>query len=63
MFGDLYDWAARTDRDRGPLADILRQHILETVPLGPGDIIFWETVTERRVHSVRTLSLATGLHP
>jgi hypothetical protein len=63
MFGDLHDWAARTDLERGPLVDILHRHILETVPVGPGDIVLGQPVAERQVHSVRTLSLAAGVHP
>jgi hypothetical protein len=63
MFGDLYEWAARSTRDRGALADVLRRHIIETVPVGPEDTVLGQPVTERLVHSVRTLSLAGGVHP
>jgi hypothetical protein len=63
MFGALHEWAARTERDRGPLAAILRRHIVETTPVGPGDVVLGAAVDERRIHSVRTLALATGLDP
>ena len=63
LFGDLHDWAARTDLERGPLADILHRHILETLPVGPGDMVLGQPVTKRLVHSVRTLSLAAHVHP
>lgn len=60
-FGLLHEWAARTARDRGPLAALLRRHIVETMPVGPGDVVLGEAVTTRRIHSVRTLAVALGL--
>ena len=60
-FGLLYEWAARTASDRGPLAALLRRHIVETTPVGPGDVVLGEAVTARRVHSVRTLAVGLGL--
>jgi hypothetical protein len=60
-FGLLYEWAARTARDRGPLAALLRRHIVETTPVGPGDVVLGEAVTARRIHSVRTLAVGLGL--
>jgi hypothetical protein len=61
VFGLLYEWVARTARDRGPLAELLRRHIVETMPVGPGDVVLGEAVTARRVHSVRTLAVTFGL--
>ena len=65
MFGYLYEWAAEAQRgyDRGPLLDLLVTHIVETMPVGPGDLLFGRPVEQRRVHSVRTLTKASGLNP
>jgi hypothetical protein len=32
-------------------------------PVGPGDVLFGKPVEGRTLHSVRTLSVETGLHP
>ncbi len=40
---------------------ILRDHLVETSPLGPGDELMGEPVTVRRLHSVRTAGQATGI--
>jgi hypothetical protein len=44
---------------RTVVADFIKQHY----PLGPGDLVFGEPVTERILHSVQTLSVETGLNP
>ena len=65
MFGLLWEWLAHVDhdRDRGPIKEIVRQHIIETHPVGEGDILLGRPVETRRIHSVRTLSLSSGLNP
>lgn len=40
---------------------ILRTHMCETWPLGVGDELLGEPVTERKLHSVRTAAQATGI--
>ena len=40
---------------------ILRSHMMETWPLGVGDELLGEPVTERRLHSVRSAAMATGI--
>lgn len=40
---------------------ILRAHMSETWPLGVGDELLGEPVTERRLHSVRSAAKATGI--
>lgn len=40
---------------------ILRDHLVETSPLGPGDELMGEPVTVRRLHSVRTAAKETGI--
>ena len=64
MFGYLFEWATEAERgyDRGPLLDLLFTHIVETMPVGPGDTLFGRPVEQRRIHSVRTLTKASGLN-
>lgn len=65
VYGRLYQWLefAKTERDRGPIKGLLRDHIIDTMPIGAGEVIFGEPVARRRVHSVLSLSEASGLHP
>ena len=65
VFGRLYEWLAHESDDPAydPLRDIIRRHVTETMPVGPGDEIFGGNVTIRRLHSVRSASLETGAHP
>lgn len=65
MFGRLYEWLAHEDGDDAydPLREIMKRHMIETLPLGPGDEVFGETITVRRLHSVRTAAHETGRHP
>jgi hypothetical protein len=65
VFGRLYEWLAYESRDGAyePLRDIIRRHVIETMPVGPGDDLFGREVTARRLHSVCSASLETGAHP
>ncbi|MXQ12352.1 TniQ family protein [Microvirga makkahensis] len=65
VFGRLYEWLAHESEDTAydPLRDIIRRHVVETMPVGPGDDVFGREVTVRRLHSVRSASLETGAHP
>ncbi|TGD44270.1 hypothetical protein EEB11_06185 [Pseudotabrizicola sediminis] len=62
-FGILYKWL--NDRVTQPecveIAGIVRDFILETMPIDPGAVVLGEKVTVRRVHSIKSLALATGL--
>jgi hypothetical protein len=64
-FGRLYEWLAHESDDAAyePLRDIIRRHVIETMPLGPGDDVFGREVTVRRLHSVRSASLEMDVHP
>jgi hypothetical protein len=63
-FGKLYDWVASVGDDPvyAPVRDLVRRCIIETMPLGPGDVLFGEPVRTRHLHSIRTASLETGMH-
>ena len=64
--GRLQMWL--TDTQDEPAYAPLREEVIafmtETVPLGPNEHLFGRQVVEhRRLHSIRTASLETGLHP
>lgn len=63
-YGEFYDWLSRRVEvnDPGPIRDVLREHILRTTEVGPGEVILGQTITERRFHSVISLSKVTGIH-
>ena len=66
IFPLLYDRLAhdhRGDLAYEPFSAILRQHLLETWPLGIGDELMGEPVTERRLHSLHTAARETGIDP
>jgi len=65
LYGRLYDWLAHESDDGAydPVRDVIFDHSVETLPLGPGDRVFGREVEVRKVHSVRTASLEYGLHP
>lgn len=65
LFGRLYSWLSSQNNDRayGSLREIMKRHMAETLPLGPGDKVFGEAILVRRLHSVRTATLETGRHP
>ncbi|RHZ91193.1 hypothetical protein D1114_20770 [Cereibacter sphaeroides] len=64
IFPLLYDRLSHDYRDDPTFEAfrrILRDHMAQTWPLGPGDDLLGEPVTERRLHSVRTAAQATGI--
>ena len=64
IFPKMYDRLAYDyieDPDYDTFRKILRSHMVETWPLGVGDELLGELVTERRLHSVRTAARATGI--
>jgi hypothetical protein len=64
IFPKLYDRLAHDYRDSpdyAPFRRLLRDHMLETWPLGPGDDLLGEPVMTRRLHSIRTAAQVTGV--
>ncbi len=62
-FGDLYAQLARGyagDAGFDPFRRILRACILDTWPIAPGTEVLGEVLTERRLHSVRTVTDELG---
>ncbi len=62
-FGELYDRLSfgLTGDEYRPFRDLLRSHIVQTWPLGPGDDLMGEPITERKVHSVLTAAQEVGI--
>ena len=65
MYGRLYDWLSHECRDSAydPVREVVREHAIDTLPFGPGDVLFGRKVTERRVHSVHTAARDLNVHP
>ncbi len=60
----LYNRLAHDYRDNPDYSEfcaLLRDHMLETWPLGPGDILFGAPITCRKLHSVRTAAQEYGI--
>lgn len=63
-YGRLYQWLAESDDiDLLPIKDMVREHIVETMPVGAGEEIFGVKVTQRRLHSLRSAAVQHGVHP
>nr|WP_309504216.1 TniQ family protein [uncultured Roseovarius sp.] len=62
-FGQLFNWLKKTERsgDEGPIRDVVREAILENFSIGPGEMVLGEIVDRRKMHSVNSLTNATGL--
>lgn len=65
VFGSLYRWLAVASRGRepGPILPLLRDHVLDNMPIAPGTALLGEVVAARRRHTVPSLAAETGLHP
>ncbi|MEJ0052122.1 MAG: TniQ family protein [Methylovirgula sp.] len=64
-FGRLFQWLAFGTQypEYSPVRDLMRRHIIESSPVGPGDIILGKPVEKRVIHSVITASQESGAHP
>lgn len=64
VFGRLYQWLEfnSNKKDPGPIRNVLREHVLNTMEVAPEKILLGELVGVRRRHNVKTLSDATGTH-
>ena len=56
--GSLYQWLNRSamDAQYDPLKDLLRDYIVETFPVGPGETVLGKVVEQRRVHTLTTFA-------
>jgi len=65
IFGRIYQTLeyGREDPSYDGVRDLVGHFIRTRFPVGPGDVVFGKPVERRTLHSVRTLSAETGLHP
>lgn len=56
--GSLYQWLNRSamDAQYDPLKDLLRDYIVETFPVGPGETVLGQVVEQRSVHNLTTFA-------
>lgn len=64
-FGRLHTWLTDVREDAyDPLRTIIRRLVGDMAPVGPEDTLYGRPIVEkRRLHSIRTAALETGLHP
>lgn len=64
VYGRFFEWLAYTTPvvDLGPIKHLLREHILDTMIVEPGEVLLGQPVEGRRLHSVHSLSVAMCLH-
>lgn len=64
VYGRLYEWLAYNSPipDPGPIRDLLRENILDTLVVEPDELLLGKKVEARRLHSVYSLSITTCLH-
>ncbi len=62
-YGKLFDWLDRRSNaiDPGPIRDILRDHIVKHSAIEPGTRVLGAEITERRFHTLYSLSTAVGI--
>jgi hypothetical protein len=60
-FGRLAGWAEHNHASGAPLISLLRDHILDTMPIAAGEFLFGVPVARRRLHDVRSLAAQSGL--
>lgn len=60
VYGTIYLWLTSNRRhslDFEPVRQVVREHILDTMPVGVGETVLGKPVEQRRFHSIRTLSV------
>jgi hypothetical protein len=65
VFGQMFKWLAYGQNQKyvGPIRDLLREHIFDTMAVAPGDEILGGVLPVRRRHSVLSLSEHVKVHP
>jgi hypothetical protein len=61
VFGRLAGWAEHNRASGAPLIAVLRDHILDTMPIAAGELLFGIPVTRRRLHDIGSLASQSGL--
>ncbi|MHA7849533.1 TniQ family protein [Roseovarius sp.] len=62
--GRMYQWLQfkKSKTDPGPIRDVVREFVLDTMSIDPGNTLFGIPVEARRRHSLASLSRSTGVH-
>ncbi len=62
--GRIYDWLQlnKSKQDPGPIQDVVRDFVVDHMPIEPGTVLFGGTVLQRKRHTVATLSKVSKLH-
>ncbi|MDR6266398.1 hypothetical protein [Roseobacter sp. N2S] len=62
--GRIYDWLQfdNDQDDAGPIKDVVRDFIIDHMPVEPGMVLFGSSVLKRKRHTVATLSKVSGVH-
>ena len=62
--GGVYKWLqySKSNQDPGPVKNVVRNFILDHMPVEPGTVLFGNTVLHRKRHNVATLSRVSGVH-
>lgn len=65
VFGRLYQWlhSSKNQKEVGPIRDIVRQHILDTMYVAKGTTLMGMDVMASRKHTVASLAKLSGVHP
>lgn len=65
LYGRLYEWLAHenADMDYEPVRALMMKHAAETLPVGVNDRMFGREFPARRLHSIHSAGLQSGLHP
>ncbi|MDP4003665.1 TniQ family protein [Methylobacterium sp. NEAU K] len=63
--GTLHHWLFdnRRSADQDGLRELVREVVAESMPMRPDKACLGEIIEARRLHSVRTAALETGMHP
>ncbi|SHK47672.1 TniQ protein [Shimia gijangensis] len=64
VFGQLYKWLqfSRAGKPVGPIRDVLREHVLDTMAVKPGQMLLGQKVEESRRQTIATLSAQFDIH-
>jgi hypothetical protein len=65
-YGRVYEWLSHDTRERAydPIRELVREHILDNIPLGPDELVFSRPVGTRRLYTLWDASKAVKLsHP
>lgn len=63
-YGRVFEWLSDTTPavEFGPIRPLLRDHVLDNFSVKPGEMLLGQKVMKRRMHSIHSLSVNTGIH-